>query len=56
MLRRLLAHKVPTRYATLHITESAATRLKQICDPDEYLRVSVGGGGRDFEIFSTFGQ
>ena len=50
MLRRvaqisLLRHQHHRQAATLLITESAATQLNKICDPNEYLRVSVGGGG-----------
>lgn len=50
MLRRvppflLRHHQHHRRAATLLITESAATQLNKICDPNEYLRVSVGGGG-----------
>lgn len=33
------------RTSNLLITDSAASRLKEICSPAEYLRVSVGGGG-----------
>ena len=33
------------RTSNLLITDSAASRLKEICSPTEYLRVSVGGGG-----------
>merc|ERR1712235_228081 len=33
------------RNSNLIITDSAANRLKEICSPAEYLRVSVGGGG-----------
>ena len=35
----------PIRNSNLIITDSAANRLKEICSPAEYLRVSVGGGG-----------
>ena len=47
MLRQLPKLMNPLRYQSykLLITESAATQLNKICDPDEYLRVSVGGGG-----------
>ena len=47
MLRRLPKLVNPLRLHShkLIITESAATQLNKICDPDEYLRVSVGGGG-----------
>ena len=33
------------RLNSLKITDAAATRLAEICSKEEYLRVSVGGGG-----------
>lgn len=43
MIRKLSLSQFRT--SSLLITDSAASRLKEICSTAEYLRVSVGGGG-----------